>query len=459
MTKSNIKIPTKAIKVRRGLNLPIKGAVTSDEIIDKTDVKRVALLGGDYVGMKPTMLIKEGENVKLGQPLFEDKKQPGMVYTSPGAGKVVEINRGDKRVFISIVIELSGQEEETFQSYGKDQLGALSADDVKANLRNSGLWSALRTRPYSKTADFNSSPNSIFITAIDSNPLAPAAAPIINARGEDFISGIKVLSRLTEGPTFVCKREGASLASDSTAEATTVAFSGKHPAGNVGTHIHFLDPVSDKKTVWHIGYQDVIAIGHLFTTGKILTERTISIAGPTVQKPMLVKTRMGASLEELTDGNLEDVENRIISGSVLAGVNAFGPYGYLGRYHNQVSVLKEGRERIFLGWQSPGFNMFSVKRIYVSGLIPGKKFSFTTTTNGSPRAMVPIGMYEKIMPLDILPTQLLRSILVGDTETAVNLGALELDEEDLALCTFVCPGKTEYGPILRENLVRIEKGE
>jgi Na+-transporting NADH:ubiquinone oxidoreductase subunit A len=234
-------------------------------------------------------------------------------------------------------------------------------------------------------------------------------------------------------------------------------FSGVHPAGNAGTHIHFLDPANDSKQVWSISYQDIIAIGKLFTTGELSVERIFSIAGPMVKNPRLVKSRLGANITDLLAGELKSGGNRCISGSVFGGRTARNTVDYVGRYAQQVSVLEETTEREFMGWLSPGANKFSVMNIYISKLFSGKLFNFTTTTNGSDRAMVPIGTYEKIMPLDILPTQLLRALIVGDTEQAQLLGCLELDEEDLALCTFVCPGKYEYGPILRDNLTRIEK--
>ncbi len=208
---------------------------------------------------------------------------------------------------------------------------------------------------------------------------------------------------------------------------------------------------------WTIGYQDVIAVGRLFTTGRLYTDRVVALAGPQVEQPRLLRTRLGASLEELTAGQLKPAENRIISGSVLGGVTARGPRAFLGRYHTQVSVLEEGYKRDFMGWLSPGSKKHSRLRIYLSQFAPGKLMNYTTNTNGSERAMVPVGTYEHVMPLDILPTQLLRALIVGDTATAQQLGALELDEEDLALCTYVCPGKYEYGPILRDNLTRIEK--
>jgi Na+-transporting NADH:ubiquinone oxidoreductase subunit A len=276
-------------------------------------------------------------------------------------------------------------------------------------------------------------------------------------RESDFKAGLTVLSRLLEGKVYVCQQEGKSIPTVAADNIEIKTFGGVHPAGNSGTHIHFVDPVSAKKMVWTINYQDVIAIGTLFLTGKLDSRRVISLAGPQIDEPAIVRTTLGASLEELTAGKMKLGENRIISGSVFGGRKTWKGADFLGRYHLQVSVLLEGRERPFIHYMVPGVNRFSVMPIYLSKLFKNKLFSFTTSTNGSERAMVPIGSYEKVMPLDILPTQLLRALVVGDTEIAQKLGCLELEEEDLALCSFVCSGKYEYGPILRENLARIEK--
>ncbi|MBD3814798.1 MAG: NADH:ubiquinone reductase (Na(+)-transporting) subunit A, partial [Betaproteobacteria bacterium] len=254
-----------------------------------------------------------------------------------------------------------------------------------------------------------------------------------------------------------CKAAGAALPGEGLAKVRSEAFQGPHPAGLAGTHIHFLDPVSATKSVWNIGYQDVIAIGKLFVSGRLSVERVVSLAGPVVDKPRLVRARLGANLDELTAGELQPGANRVVSGSLLGGRTAHGAFAYLGRYHQQVSCLREGKEREMLHYLRAGSDKHSVLNIFISKLMGAKKFALTTTTNGSPRAMVPVGNYEQVMPLDILPTQLLRSLIVGDTEMAQKLGCLELDEEDLALCTYVCAGKYEYGPILRDNLTRIEK--
>ncbi|MEL0223095.1 MAG: Na(+)-translocating NADH-quinone reductase subunit A [Gammaproteobacteria bacterium] len=439
------------IEIKTGLDLPIKGS-PKQEIGEGNAIKRVAVIGSDYPGMKPTMLVKEGDQVKLGQPLFADKKNDGVQFTAPGSGKVIEINRGERRVFQSVVIELDGKDTAVkFKSHG--DLAALTREAVVEELVESGLWTAIRRRPYEKVPAINAVPHSIFVNAMDTNPLAGDQALAIARQPEAFVDGISVISKLTEGTVFVCRDPQAAFDAGS---AQVETFSGKHPAGLVGTHIHHLDPVGEGKEVWHVSAQDVIAIGRLFKEGVLSTERVVSLAGPSVKSPRLVVTRVGASLDELTAGELVNGSHRVVSGSILGGRTASGVFGYLGRYHQQVSVLEEGTHRVPFGWLSPGTNKHSVMGIYLSKLMPGKLLDYTTNTNGSPRAIVPVGAYEKVMPLDILPTQLLRSLIVGDTDMAVKLGALELAEEDLALCTYVCPGKYEYGPILRDNLTTIE---
>lgn len=440
------------IKITKGLDLPITGE-PKQKIAEGQKVTQVALVGPDYIGMKPTLLVQEGDRVKKGQAVFTDKKTEGVQYTAPAAGVVKSINRGARRVFLSMVIELDGEEEETFQSYPSDQLSSLTADQVQENLVNSGLWTALRTRPFSRTPALDSRPQAIFVNAMDTNPLAANPEVIIAEQADAYKSGLQVLKKLTEGKLYVCKAPGTNI--PRAGVENTEEFSGPHPAGLAGTHIHFLHPVSQERVVWTIGYQDVIAIGHLFVTGKLNSERVVALGGSQVKSPRLVRTLVGANLTELCADELVEDENRIISGSVFGGRTAADDLGFLGRFHNQVTVLREGRERYMLHYLRPGLNRFSVMPIYLSKLFP-RKLPFSTSSMGSERAMVPIGSYEKVMPLDILPTQLLRAIIVEDIDTATNLGALELDEEDLALCTFVCPGKYEYGPILRKNLTRIE---
>ncbi|MGF1762962.1 Na(+)-translocating NADH-quinone reductase subunit A [Aliivibrio kagoshimensis] len=443
------------ITIKKGLDLPIAG-VPTQVINDGNAISKVALLGEEYVGMRPTMHVRVEDAVKKGQVLFEDKKNPGVKFTAPVSGKVVEINRGAKRVLQSVVIAVEGNEQITFNSYSADQLAKLDRETVKQQLIESGSWTALRTRPFSKVPAIDDSTKAIFVTAMDTNPLAADPELIINEQKDAFIAGLDVLSVLTDDRVYVCKK-GSSLPRSVQQNIEEHVFDGPHPAGLVGTHMHHLYPVSAENTAWSINYQDVIAFGQLFLTGELNSDRVISLAGPVVNKPRLVRTTVGASVDEITDNELMPGEVRIISGSVLSGVQASGANGYLGRYHQQVSVLREGREKELFGWIAPGKNKFSVTKTFLSHLFSGQLFNMTTTTNGSDRAMVPIGNYEKVMPLDMEPTMLLRDLCAGDIDSAQQLGALELDEEDLALCTYVCPGKYEYGVMLRECLDTIYK--
>lgn len=446
------------IKIKKGLDLPIAGA-PSQVIQDGPAVTQVALLGQEYVGMRPSMLVQVGDRVKKGQALFEDKKIPGVFFTAPASGQIAAINRGERRMLQSVVIDIEndGEEQVELAYYQQADLPMLERQQVESDLIASGLWTALRTRPFSKTPLPGTSPRAIFVSAIDTQPLAADPLVIINEQLAAFNAGLTVLARLTDGKVHVCHAAGTRLDTAAGAQIDYSEFAGPHPAGLVGTHIHFLEPVSLKKTVWHIGYQDVIAIGTLFTTGKLDTQRVVALAGPQVEQPVLLRTRLGASLDQLTAGRLKAGENRVISGSVLSGFHASGPSAWLGRFHNQVSVLLEGREKELFGWIAPASDKFSITRTTLGHFLKYKLFAFSTTTNGGERSMVPIGNYERVMPLDILPTHLLRDLLAGDTDSAQALGCLELDEEDLALCTFVCPGKYEYGPVLREVLTKIEQ--
>jgi Na+-transporting NADH:ubiquinone oxidoreductase subunit A len=447
------------IRIKRGLDLPITGA-PAQRIEDGRPVRSVAVIGFDYHGMKPTMAVQVGDRVKLGQVLFSDKKTPGVVFTAPGAGTVSAIHRGEQRVLQSVVIDLEGEAAADsaveFARYGDAQIDALDDAKVRENLIDSGLWTALRTRPYSKVPAIDDRPRSIFVTAMDTHPLAADPILVIAEHKEDFARGLRVLARIAR--VVVCHAEGTQMPCNGLANISTETFAGPHPAGLAGTHIHFLDPVGAHRNVWYLNYQDVIAIGKLFSTGRLWTERVIALGGPMVSKPRLLRTRLGACLDELTAGELVVGKAvRVISGSVFGGRTSRGACAYLGRYHLQASCLEEGTEREMLHYLRAGAEKHSVMNLYISKLASGKLFNFTTSTNGSPRAMVPIGNYEEVMPLDMLPTQLLRALIVGDTEAAQKLGCLELDEEDLALCTYVCAGKYEYGPILRDNLARIEK--
>jgi len=448
----------RSFSLKKGLDLPISGDC-AQAIDDAPAVTQVAVVGADHHGLRPTMAVQEGDDVATGQLLFEDKRTPGVKFTSPGGGRVVAINRGAKRALLSVVVELSPQSQEKALSFNIPAAPAdLTADQIKDLLVESGLWTALRARPFSKVPTPDTAPRAIFVTAMDTNPLAADPSVATAGHEDDFATGVRALAKLTEGELFVSKAPGSGMPEPEGPNISIAEFGGPHPAGLAGTHIHFLEAAGVNKTVFWINYQDTIAIGKLLTTGSIWTERIVALGGPIVNRPRLLRTRVGACISELATGQVEAGHNRLISGPVLSGRTADGAGDFLGRYHLQVSALSEGTQREFLGWQDPGLDKFSVKRVFLSKLLGnGKKFDFTTSTEGSVRAMVPIGSYEGIMPLDILPTFLLRSLIVGDVDRAQDLGCLELDEEDLGLCTFVCPGKTEYGPLLRTSLDILEK--
>jgi Na+-transporting NADH:ubiquinone oxidoreductase subunit A len=447
-------------RLKQGLDLPLAGA-PEQVVHDTRAATHVALLGADYVGLKPTFRVAPGDRVRRGQCLFEDKRAPGVRHTSPAAGTVVAIHRGERRAFQSLVIEVAPEDGADAQVPFTRFTGApperLSADAMRELLLESGLWTALRARPFSRVPAPGSTPRALFITAMDTRPHSPAEAVVLAGRDADFAAGVTGLAKLCTGTTYVCVAPGTKLRIPPAANVRTEVFDGPHPAGNAGTHIHFLSPVDLERSVWHIGYQDVAAVGHLLRTGQLDVSRVIALAGPSVRRPRLLRTRLGASTDMLAQGEIAAGVQRLVSGSVLDGRTAQGEvHGYLGRYHQQVSVLAEATERELFGWIMPGFDKFSLWGV-VAGAFTGRALALNTTTNGGSRAMVPIGSFERVMPLDLMPTFLLRALLMNDDERAEALGALELDEEDLALCTFVCPGKAEYGPLLRDALSRIEK--
>jgi len=446
----------RVIVIKKGLNLPIKGEPVPT-VFNGPDVTQAALLGSDYPGLKPRFEVSIGDKVKLGQTLFSDKKNPSIRLTSPAAGRVSAIHRGERRMFLSIVIDIDGNDKIDFPQVSPNQLNLLKPERIQNLLIESGLWTSLRSRPFGTIADPATRPHSIFITAMDTNPLAPFIDKILDGREEDFINGLIVLEKLIEEKIYICQPPEIEIPSIDSNRVESVIFSGPHPAGLPSTHMHFLDPVHRNKINWHIGLQDVIAIGNSFTTGSISTDRIISLAGSMVKNPRMIRTRLGASVSNLTHDEIRPGEYRPISGSVFSGHTAKNQTGFLGRYHQQVVVLPEQHNREFLGWLNPGLNLYSTKRIVLSSLFSNKKYNMMAYMHGGKRTIVPSGGYEKMMPLDILPTYLLRALAVDDLDEAEKLGCLELVEEDLGLCTFVCPSKIDHMANLRRNLNLIEK--
>ncbi|WP_172331584.1 Na(+)-translocating NADH-quinone reductase subunit A [Mangrovicoccus sp. HB161399] len=442
--------------LKKGLDLPIAGA-PAPVIEAAASPVSVAVIGGDYVGLKPRMFVQEGDHVRRGTALFCHKDTPEVVFTAPATGRIRAINRGARRVLQSVVIDIDDAGDTGMDFYAADPAG-MTGEQVAAKLLDSGLWTAFRTRPYSKVPAGADRPAAIFVTAMESEPLAPDASLVLEGQVETFDKGLLAISKLTEGKTYLCQRPGASLISEHMTHVEVHTFEGPHPAGLPGTHMHFVEPPHPGKTVWHIGYQDVLAIGRLFETGFLDSARVVTVAGPRAANPRHLKTLLGADIASLTEGEISgDAPVRIISGSVLTGSVAEGPFGFLGRYHRQVTLISEDKTQEVLGWISPQPGKFSVQPVLASSFLGKKLYNLTSNLNGGRRAMVPTGTFETLMPQDYLPTQLLRALLVGDTDTAQALGALELDEEDLALCTFACPAKYEYGMALRTSLARIEK--
>ena len=444
------------ITIKKGLDIPINGKPSTEVDLFK-QTRNVAVIGPDFIGMKPTLFVKEGEHVITGQALFECKKNPGVIFTSPASGKVKAITRGPKRSFQTLEIDVRGNQHKDFKSFLKKDMSHYSENEIRSLLIESGMWTTIRKRPYDKTPCIEDDPYAIFVSLIDSNPLAVSPGIVIKEKYDWFLYGMRVISQLTKGTVHLC-HDKYSYNLPEIKNLKKTEFQGVHPAGNVGTHINFLQPIHPKISIWHIGYQDIIAIGHLFKTGRLHTERWIALGGPRARNPRILKTHIGAHLDELLVNEIKEPKStRIISGSILNGRIKKAPFEFLGSFHNQISCLEEDKKRHFLGWHSPGFNRFSQKRIYLSKLRRKYLFDLGTSNHGSLRAMVPTGSFEEVNPLDILPTQLLRALVTEDTDLAQDLGCLDLAEEDLALYTFVSPGKVDFAPILRRNLNKIEK--
>ena len=442
-------------RLKKGLDIPLKGS--PDERVEvAAEITTVAVLGADYLGLKPTMRLQVGDRVKAGTALFEDKKNPGVVITAPAAGSISAINRGSKRALLSVEIDVDGDESESFPATAESDLNSLSEQEVRKTLQSSGHWVCFRARPFGKVPAIESNANSIFVNAMDTNPLALDPPFIINQHVAEFTNGLAVLERFGV-PVYVCKAKNATLPNLTIAGATVAEFSGPHPAGLSSTHVHCIDPVNNEKVAWTIGYQDVIAIGNLFVNGRIHTRRYVALGGPLVTSPRILETRLGVCVSALVAGKTTEGTARLISGSVLNGHTAHGMVDFLGRYDNQITVIEEHGAREFMGYLNPGVRKFSALRVFISGFFKPKSYNITTSQYGSPRAIVPVGAFEKVVPLDILPTPLIKSLLIEDVDEAQKLGCLELVEEDLALCTFVDPGKHDFAPVLRAALTQIEK--
>jgi Na+-transporting NADH:ubiquinone oxidoreductase subunit A len=430
------------IKTSKGLNLPISG--TPDPIISDTpNVTSVSLLANDFVGMKPTMMVKVGDIVKRGTKLFEDKKNPGIFFTSPAGGTVKDINRGDKRKFLSVEVEVSENEDAEYFEYEN------TSEGLTELLINTGLWNAFRTRPFNRTPKVGSLPDAVFVNACDTNPLSVDPYFIIDQDRDDFKNGLEALTRLFSCPIH-CTYQNNNFEIN-VDKINYCQVSGPHPAGLSSTHISQLYPVSINKIAWTINYQDIISLGYLLKNKSLRTHKIIALGGPSVFKPSLISARISANIDQLTAGKIDN-NSRVVSGSLIYGHASEGIMNYLGFYDSIISAIPDEANDIFLNWLMPGSNLHSKLNVFSSSLLKPNKFTFNVSLNGGDRAIVPVGSYDEILPMDILVPQLLKALVVGDIEQAVELGMLELAPEDLALASYICPSKYDYCSILANNL-------
>jgi Na+-transporting NADH:ubiquinone oxidoreductase subunit A len=438
-------------RIRKGLDLPMAGA-PDDRIEPAAPSGTVALVGADYPGLEPQVLIEEGDRVPAGAAIIRHKRDPLAILTAPGSGTVVAIHRGARRMLKSVVIELDASDTGGRIEYP----GRL--DDARQALLESGLWAAFRTRPFGRIPHSASSPRAIFVTAMDTRPLSGNPHLPIADEAEVFHAGLEVLRDLCDAPVFLCT--GPEWPIGQVEGVTHATFEGPHPAGLPGTHIHHLAPVDADRQVWHLGWQDTLAIGRLFRDRALSFERVVALGGATFARPRLLRTRLGADLEALTAGEWRVPESaartRLLSGSPLCGRRATGSERWLGRYHDQISGLAPPPAGRRLRWRRLFDGRFSFAGTFDRASGTGRTIEFTAEQNGRATALVPIDAFEKMVPMDILTEPLLRALLIGDTDQAQALGCLELVEEDMALCSFICPGKNDYGAVLRINLNRIE---
>ena len=447
----------KLIKLKRGLDIPFSGK--AKEVLGGTLIsKEVALIPDYYHGITPKVVVKEGDVVKIGTPVFYDKKNETMKFVSPVSGKVTAVNRGERRKVLSVVIE--NDEKNTTEKFNVGNTEKLSADEVKDILLSSGYWTYIKQRPYDVIANPAQAPKAIFISTFDTAPAAPDYSFVIGNQIADFQKGVDMLAKLTSGKVNLGVKNGDTLFS-SVKNAEITAFQGAHPAGNVGIQINNVNPVNKGEVVWTINAQDVLKIGKLFATGTPDFTRIVALTGPEVVEPKYYVTVTGGSIEQIIGGKLNTSKNlRCISGNVLSGIQVTGK-DYLDPYSNQITVIEEGSEiHELFGWAMPRFNKFSVSGTYFTGILKlfGKKdFKYDTRLLGGKRAIIMSNEYDKVLPMDILPEFLIKAMITGNIDKMEALGAYEIAPEDLALCEFVCTSKLPIQQITRTALDNLRK--
>ena len=442
---------SKVVQIKRGLDIKLQG--NAEKIFVKASpAEFYGIKPPDFHGLIPKLDIDIGQEVNAGTPLFHDKKRPEILLTSPVSGVVKSVNRGERRRILEVVIEKTG-DDIRYESFVKGNPLEMNREKVINNLLKSGLWPAIRQRPYDIIASPDTEPKSIFISAFDTAPLAPDYDFIVKESGTEFQTGINALSKLTNGKIHlnINAEYPASQVFTNAENVQLNSFSGPHPAGNVGIQIHHIDPINKGDIVWYVSPQDVITIGRLFLNGIYDASKIIALSGSEVLNPRYFKLVGGSAINNIIKDNLTEECPRFISGNVLTGTKIESD-GFIGFYDSQVTVIPEGYHYEFLGWAMPGFKKYSTTRAFWSWLSPGREYRLNTNLNGGRRAFVMTGQYEKVLPMDIYPMQLLKAILVEDIDLMENLGIYEVSPEDFALCEFVCTSKTEIQKIIRDGL-------
>lgn len=445
---------SKSIKLRKGLDIRLLGEAKAVKS-ELAAPKMISVKPSDFHNMTPKMVVKEGDSVKAGSILFHDKYKESIKFASPISGTVKAIVRGEKRRILEVLVE--SDDSQTFENGPSGSVSEMSGDQIKATMLSSGLWPFLNQRPIDVIADPVNEPKAIFISAFSSAPLAPDYNFLLQGRGDDFQAGLDVLAKLTSGKVHLTLN--ANTASDEVfknAKGVQInKISGKHPAGNVGTQIHHIDPINKGEFVWTVNAQDVAIIGRYFLTGKYDTRKVIALTGSEINEPQYFETIIGANVRELLSDKVTTDNVRVISGNVLTG-DKIDNDGYIGFYHNEVTVIPEGDQLKFVatkGWMSPGFDKFSNSRTYPTWILPkSKKFRLDTNTNGEERAFVVTGELEKVFPFDILPMQLVKAAITDDIDGMENLGIYEVAPEDFALCEYVCSSKIDIQDKIRQGL-------
>jgi len=449
-------------KLKKGYDINLAGR-SAKEVVGAQQPRIFALQPPDFRGLRPRLQVEVGSHVKIGSVLFFDKTNPAIKFVSPASGQVVQINRGERRAIMEVVVESDGKDEyEFFTASDVQKIGQLDRSEIIQRLLDGGMWPYIRQRPFSKIADPGAFPRDIFICAMDTAPLAPDYNVLLQGQEENFQTGVTVLSKLTEGKVHLSvngRTEKFTGALETVEGVEKHSFTGPHPAGNISVHIHHINPINPGQIVWYIYAPDVALIGKFFLEGKLPIERIIALAGSSVKEEYrkYYRTRLGVPVQSLVrEGDLCDDHVRHISGNVLSG-RKISETGFLGFYDRLLTVIPDSRKRELFGWLTPGLKEDSFTRLFLSKLIPQKEYIKDTRIYGGKRAFIQTGEYEKVLPMDILPMHLVKSIIAEEIEDMIGLGLLEVDEEDFALCTYICPSKIDFGDYIRKGLEILER--